>query len=1256
MLLMPSPAPACLGRERELERLDAIFHQRAPGGRLVVIHGPPGVGKSTLAVEAEQRFAHAGCLVLSTCCYRGGHALQPMFEILDTIAHEATLLPDGEALHHSAHALIRTFQGGGFSSHSSAEVAPVALAPHGASPGAGGEEIGAPRSARATACSAAATPLDRLVELFGDLARRRPKLAIFFHDVDRADAATRQAVSYLVRELAPLPELCTRSFPGLIVCTAEQLAGEDACGGEPLLGELDGVNRISLSLSGLDAQGILAFLGAPAVIEELQRLTAGNPQQLKAILSGRPSTEDRAPLAQRTPDERQLLETLAVCASPVPLVELPALVGLSAAELSCASHALLKTAWLERYATKASLQLVLRSPHDQQAIYRGLGPSERRALHLRIASFLKGRESRSTEAVAVHLLAAEIGEEGVEMAMLAAEHLHSVQFPERACQLYHQALAQCADPQKRRGIKERLCQIHEELSQLDRAIALARELVSEGFQDASPTAMLRLIRLLVRQGDVQQARAAIDALLASPLPDTPLVQGQVCALLAEAELSAGDEAAAQMAAQRALAQLEGVPPSPAADTLRMQASHTLAALWTGQGKAAEAIALMQSILRSAQERNHLKEQAKAHVQLGLAHFVSGQLDRADHHYHCALERLSRLADYRTLAVCQQHLAVVAERRRHYDGAIKRYQEAVASFKKVGHRIFLAWVALDLAQVYLELGDTKRAQAMVALAERIHGQHPSHALAFHLELLHGRLAAAELRWTTARHRYRAAAERVASASPHQRHVKLIHAKAALALAQGDGAATERILASYPAQLTPFDQLQRLLLRATWAQQQGHEEQGLLAAALALSCDLQDPRAEAQVRLALAKGARAASEHRWQLELNKATAAMQRLLERIPERLQRSFKETPLYLELQDEWATGRPTAERPQPPLLSVVVAPPQMPPERPRALAKIVGQHPRVLQLARLIEKIGPTDATTLVRGESGTGKELVAEAIHAHSERATRKLIKVNCAALVNSLLLSELFGHERGAFTGATQRKLGRFELADGGTIFLDEIGDISAETQVALLRVLQERTFERVGGNQSLQVDVRIVCATHRNLEEMVRQGLFREDLYYRLRGVELQLPALRDRKSDIAYLAEHFLQEIAAEQQSAKKSLSPSALALLEQHRWPGNVRELENVLRSAALFCDHDQLRAADLGELSALATADAPPADYVGTVYKQIRRHGLSLRQFKKEMEERCIEEALKDAEGNITRAAELLGMKRPRLSQLVKEYGIVMR
>jgi len=234
---------------------------------------------------------------------------------------------------------------------------------------------------------------------------------------------------------------------------------------------------------------------------------------------------------------------------------------------------------------------------------------------------------------------------------------------------------------------------------------------------------------------------------------------------------------------------------------------------------------------------------------------------------------------------------------------------------------------------------------------------------------------------------------------------------------------------------------------------------------------------------------------------------------------------------------------------------------------EIVGTSPALQTVLSRVSKVAPTDSTVLITGESGTGKELVARAIHRRSNRASRAFVSVNCAAIPRDLIASELFGHEKGAFTGATQRRVGRFELAEGGTIFLDEVGELLPDTQVALLRVLQEREFERLGGTRLIRVDVRVIAATNRDLKAAADNGTFREDLYYRLNVFPLEMPPLRARKADIPLLVEYFIDRYARKAGKSIRSVDKKALQLLQAYPWPGNIRELQNVIERSVILCE-----------------------------------------------------------------------------------------
>lgn len=292
----------------------------------------------------------------------------------------------------------------------------------------------------------------------------------------------------------------------------------------------------------------------------------------------------------------------------------------------------------------------------------------------------------------------------------------------------------------------------------------------------------------------------------------------------------------------------------------------------------------------------------------------------------------------------------------------------------------------------------------------------------------------------------------------------------------------------------------------------------------------------------------------------------------------------------------------------------------------IVGQHPRVRSALKLLGRVAATDSTVLLTGESGTGKELFARALHALSPRANGPFVAVNCAAIPETLIENELFGHEKGAFTGAHRRQAGRFEVADGGSLLLDEIGELPLAIQAKVLRALEERTFERVGGSQTLNANVRLVAATNRNLGVMVEEGSFREDLYYRLEVFPIELPSLRERRSDIPLLAQHLLDRIADRQKSSRRQLTDDARSLLAAHRWPGNVRQLANVLERAVIVSDGLRLGAAELRPLlTSLGSSD----------------------------DRQRICEALTEADGNKQEAADKLGISYRTLQRRIKEYDL---
>jgi len=305
-------------------------------------------------------------------------------------------------------------------------------------------------------------------------------------------------------------------------------------------------------------------------------------------------------------------------------------------------------------------------------------------------------------------------------------------------------------------------------------------------------------------------------------------------------------------------------------------------------------------------------------------------------------------------------------------------------------------------------------------------------------------------------------------------------------------------------------------------------------------------------------------------------------------------------------------------------------------MSGIISRDTGMQRVCRNIEKVAPTSASVMLLGESGTGKEVLARALHQFSPRHMHRFMAINCAAIPENLLESELFGYEKGAFTGAVKQTKGKVELAHGGTFFFDEVGDLPLPLQAKLLRFLQERVIERIGGHEEIPVDVRIVCATHQNLKELATAGRFREDLYYRLSEIVVTIPPLRSRIGDAALLAHHFKNKFCAQESRALLSFSAEALAVIEEYPWPGNVREMENCIKRAVIMADGPQISVEDLGLSSATANEDP-----------------INLRKVREDAEYKAVVKALARVDGNIVKASELLGISRPTLYDLINRHAI---
>ena len=788
----------------------------------------------------------------------------------------------------------------------------------------------------------------------------------------------------------------------------------------------------------------------------------------------------------------------------------------------------------------------------------------------------------------------------------------------------------------------------------------------------SPEVGLLLGRALLQLGDLVAARVALSRAMSAA--SDPEMRARISSALAEVGYVAGDQKLATDHATRAI-ELARTAAS------RLEGRNILGKILLAGARWAEADEHFEEDAFTAREHGETTAELRARLNRAIALMSRGRLDDARAMLERVLEEGAVHGEDRARSYALRNLAVIAYRQHDYGRALALWDAAVRFPSALCGRITAAFTLANLADLRLRLGLVDHAEHTLAFGRRVLGGHAAAATLANFGVVAARLALARGDVVLAKRESDSAiANAEAAGDRGDRLPDACLVAARVALEDGDVRRAAELVERAQA-LASNDRLRAevSIVRALERRAAGEPalETANNALAMARAADEEDLLAEIHALLAIVHrdlGDMESSEAhcRWALGIRDQVAAG------LPPEIRAAYLAKPEIValsRLQTALTEGCEEAETPSTP------PPPRVSSTPPAAPREIVGDDPRIRSLLVAVRKVARSNSTVLIRGESGTGKELVAAALHRESPRAKGPLVSVNCAALVETLLLSELFGHEKGAFTGAGSRKRGRFEMAEGGTLFLDEIGDISPRTQVALLRVLQEKTFERVGGTTPIRSDVRIICATHRDLKAMVDRGEFREDLYYRLQGVTLEVPALRDRIRDLPKIAENLLERIATERPEAPTKLTPEALELLMRHRWPGNVRELENVLRASSVFADGPEITLADLVENVAdlrilaqqgpvslrssmmgaakpegEATEEAPeptPPPPTDVVYAHVRRGSVSLSDLKRQIEQECITRALSETNGNITRAAALLGMKRPRLSQLAKQYGL---
>jgi transcriptional regulator with GAF, ATPase, and Fis domain/tetratricopeptide (TPR) repeat protein len=805
-----------------------------------------------------------------------------------------------------------------------------------------------------------------------------------------------------------------------------------------------------------------------------------------------------------------------------------------------------------------------------------------------------------------------------------------------------------------------------------------------------PTIALLMGRALMQLGDLVAARVSL--LKAETAANSDELRARVASELAELSYLGGKLELAAEHANRAIAL------ATTAST-RLSGRNTIGKINLVNARWDDADAHFAEDALTASAAGEATAELRARLNRGIALISKGLLDDARATLERVLEDGARLGEDRARAYAFANLGVIAYRQHDYGAALSSWDQAVRFRQTLRGRVATAHTIANLAELRLRLGLTEHAEHAIAFGRRLLVGASAPARTAHYKRVAAQIALVRKNTELARREIEAAQADAEVSGDKDVLSAVLFVAARVALEDGDVARAAAAVAQAQQLATGGrTDAEAAILRTHELRARGALPGAALDAAgealsRARACGEEDLLAEIHALLATlcrdAGDLQAAQSH-----CCRAIAVRDQVAAGLPADIRAAFLAKPEIV------AVSRLNAS------LASASMEPEVEEETPRTqrllprvesgpAREIIGNDPEIRSLIVAIGKVARANSTVLIRGESGTGKELVAEALHRASERSSGPLVSVNCAALVETLLLSELFGHEKGAFTGAASRRRGRFEMAEGGTLFLDEIGDISSRTQVALLRVLQEKTFERVGGAQPIRANVRVICATHRDLKAMVERGEFREDLYYRLRGITLEVPPLRARLGDLPKIADHLLGRIGLERAESPKTIGTDALELLQRHRWPGNIRELENVLRAVSLFADGEVITASDLidnvDDFRAVAQAGPAsqpplslrpslvppplPSGVSGTesegdddasgalpetesgatsvAYAQVRQGAVSLSDMKRQIERDCIARALLETKGNITRAAALLGMKRPRLSQLVKQYGL---
>ena len=1213
----------------ELERLVAVV-QRDGRGVGAVVCGPPGVGTSTLMTDLARAVKDSGGLALVGSCAPGDSApYRGMRGVIEGALAELDRQGNARTLAPLVAAFAVEAPGGGWRSSSSDLIRTEARA-------------NLYEAVRATLQAAAAS---------------RPT-AILLRDAHRLDSDSLELLEHLcasgdvgIARLPLGPEHAHRAPVFVLEC----LLLPDAPPSEHRTVErLMGLAALeTVRIEGMGRDEVAAWLGSDAVVDRVMALTGGVPQRLRLLLDSLPADLDdvaRASLLALPPEARRVLHVVGVADGLLAAADLAAICGDTEIGVARAVAAL-----RER-------DLVLRDAAGRLSLGPGAprrwaedGAGDLAELHLAVGERIASRWALERDDALVleaahHFVAAGDRTRAVAWGLQAGALLQRRLSHHAAREMYQSLLGLNPEAGTERTLRLRLAEAAAAVGRVDEARA-ELERVLEAESDDEQTS------LLLRLGELHLATGQLDA---------------AAAVLARASIAAVDAQAGQRA------RVLGAEVARLRGELRSAEDLCLDALTTSEGEARADLLVTLGNVRLQQGRlNEARRsyeeavrtqaapdsvRARALLNLGIIAIREGAYPDAVRRLQQSLIGCEEAGEYFGAALSLFNLGVASEFMERYGLAEGYYVRALDLFDRLGRQLHVASALSSLADVYITLGAPRRARRLLQRALPLAAEVGAPRVA---SLARQKLGLVEMelcRWTRAIPILAEAAEDLRSGGATEDQAwTLAYLSRALWHADRVEDATETL-----------DDLRELPL------DRDHEVFGIAAiveARIRLASGEPDEAvalAGEAGRIYARRGQRAgrvealgiaAAAHRADGDvsaavqsLDEARALLDELKDAVPLARRQRFLRRPVWHDLLD------PAQDDPIPASSAEGVLVTMAGGDSPLAslhVPGLIGASAAIRAALHAIERVAASGSPVLLLGESGTGKELVARAIHDLSTRAARSYVRVNSAALPESLLESELFGHERGAFTGAVARREGKFEQADTGTLFLDEIGDITKKTQVSLLRVLQEGEVQPVGAGRTRKVDVRVICATNRDLAQMVRDERFRLDLYFRIRGVTIELPPLRERRGDVGVLVQHFLAGL--QQPGAPLAVAPDAMRLLEAYHWPGNIRELENVLRGATFFAEAGVIRAEHLRRFIDRDTftdtrGEPEVAPQVAPVDDETLDAAFSLDEARRRMEIKYIALALERSGGNITKAAELLKMTRPRLSQKIKDYDISIR